>query len=45
MVYSQTRVSLTLTQSAINDWQLGERTAFEVGNSLDYKYKFKLLKR
>jgi hypothetical protein len=42
MVYSQTKVALTLTQSAINDWQQGERTAFEITNSLDYKYKYKI---
>ncbi|MCX7736792.1 MAG: DUF3078 domain-containing protein [Candidatus Kapabacteria bacterium] len=42
ILYSQAKFSLTFSQSLINDWQQGEKLAFELNNSFDFKHKFKI---
>jgi len=41
-VLSQTQLSLSFSQTAVDDWKQGKRQTFEISNSLDSKLNFKI---
>jgi hypothetical protein len=40
--YSQTQLSLSFSQTAVDDWKQGKRQTFEISSSLDSKLNFKI---
>jgi len=41
-IYPQTQLSLSFSQTAVEDWKQGKRQTFEINNSLDSKIKLSI---
>ncbi len=41
-IFPQTQLSLSFSQTAVEDWKQGKRLTFEISNSLDSKLNFKI---